>query len=198
MRQLSQEGQCVVADLAQRHGFTQQAVEHMMYAVLNGNGTMAQFNHPEFAGSGQWMRGGMMMLGDMFNHSLKGRVDSLCCDLSDILAANILYSERHEHLVKESRLPGLIVLLVSVEGQLAHFPEVELVFPGDIGSAGHHRGLSLIGVEPCLGSGRVLSEVVPYRAYHLSPAVSPLVRVNLCRRIAGEQGYLRPRRVYDY
>jgi hypothetical protein len=38
---------------------------------------MAQFNHPEFAGSGQWMQGGMLMLGDMFNHALKGRVDAL-------------------------------------------------------------------------------------------------------------------------
>jgi hypothetical protein len=58
----------------------------MMFSVLNGNGSMAQFNHPEFAGSGQWMRGGMLMLGDMFNHSLKGRVDSLCQEISGILA----------------------------------------------------------------------------------------------------------------
>jgi hypothetical protein len=32
------------------------------------------------------MQGGMMMLGDMFNHHLKGRVDALCNDLSSILA----------------------------------------------------------------------------------------------------------------
>ena len=57
----------------------------MMFAVLNGNGSMAQFNHPEFAGSGQWMQGGMMMLGDMFNHALKGQVDSLCQEISGIL-----------------------------------------------------------------------------------------------------------------
>ena len=55
-------------------------------AVLNGNGTMAQFNHPEFAGSGQWMRGGMMMLGDMFNYGLKNQVDSLCNEISRVLA----------------------------------------------------------------------------------------------------------------
>jgi uncharacterized repeat protein (TIGR03803 family) len=27
----------------------------------------AQFSHPEFGGSGQWMRGGMIMVSDMFN-----------------------------------------------------------------------------------------------------------------------------------
>jgi len=58
----------------------------MMYAVLNGNGSMAQFSHPGFGGSGQWMRGGMLMLGDMFNHGLKSRVDALCYEISGILA----------------------------------------------------------------------------------------------------------------
>jgi hypothetical protein len=86
VQQLTPEGSRVVSDLAQRHGFGTDAVTHMMFAVLNGNGSMAQFNHPEFAGSGQWMRGGMLMLGDMFNNTLKGRVDALCQEISDILA----------------------------------------------------------------------------------------------------------------
>ena len=86
MRQLSPQGQQVVNDLSQRHGFSQDAVAHMMFAVLNGNGGMAQFSHWEFGGSGQWMRGGMLMLGDMFNHGLKGRVDSLCHDIANMLA----------------------------------------------------------------------------------------------------------------
>jgi hypothetical protein len=47
---------------------------------------MAQFDHPEFAGSGQWMQGGMIMLGDMFNNALKGRVDALCNDITSVLA----------------------------------------------------------------------------------------------------------------
>ncbi len=86
MRQLSPQGQQVVNDLSQRHGFSQDAVANMMFAVLNGNGSMAQFSHPEFGGSGQWMRGGMMMLGDMFNQGLKNRVDALCQDISSILS----------------------------------------------------------------------------------------------------------------
>jgi hypothetical protein len=86
MRQLSPQGQNVVNDLSQRHGFSQDAVTQMMFAVLDGNGSMAQFSHPDFGGSGQWMRGGMMMLGDMFNHGLKSRVDALCQDISGIFS----------------------------------------------------------------------------------------------------------------
>jgi hypothetical protein len=43
---------------------------------------MAQFSHHEFGGSGQWMQGGMTMIGDMFNNYLKGRVDNLCSELA--------------------------------------------------------------------------------------------------------------------
>ena len=86
MQQLTSEGQRVVNDLSQRYGFSPDAVTHMLFAVLHGNGTMAQFNHPEFAGSGQWMQGGMLMLGDMFNYSLKSQVDALCSEISQILA----------------------------------------------------------------------------------------------------------------
>lgn len=86
MQTLTPEGQKVVNDLVARHGFSADAVTHMLFAVLNGNGSAAQFSHSEFGGSGQWMKGGMIMLGDMFNNYLKGRVDSLCWDISNILA----------------------------------------------------------------------------------------------------------------
>jgi hypothetical protein len=85
MPQLTPEGLRIVNDLAQQHGFSPDAVTHMLFAMRAGNGSMAQFNHPEFAGSGQWMQGGMVMLGDMFNNSLKGRVDSLCQALGNLL-----------------------------------------------------------------------------------------------------------------
>ena len=87
MRELSSAGQQAVAGIAQRHGFSVDAVTHMLQAVVNGNGGMAQFSHPEFAGSGQWMRGGMTMVSDMFNNHLKGRVDSLCAELADLVAS---------------------------------------------------------------------------------------------------------------
>ena len=86
MEQLTPEGQRVAAELSQRFGFSQEAVIQMMLAMLHGRSAMAQFNHPEFAGSGQWMRGGMLMLGDMFNHALKARVDGLCQAIAGQLA----------------------------------------------------------------------------------------------------------------
>jgi hypothetical protein len=86
MHTLTDAGQQAVQQLAARHGFSPEAVTHMLWAVWQGNGSMAQFSHWEFGGSGQWMRGGMLMLGDLFNHQLKGRVDSLCNELSPLLA----------------------------------------------------------------------------------------------------------------
>lgn len=86
MRQLSAAGQQAIDDLARRHGFSPAAVMSMLESVIEGNGSMAQFNHPEFSGAGQWMRGGMTMVSDMFNNYLKGRVDSLCSDLSSLVA----------------------------------------------------------------------------------------------------------------
>ncbi|WP_213955064.1 SHOCT domain-containing protein [Variovorax sp. dw_954] len=87
MRQLSPAGQQVINDIAQRNGFSVDATLSMLDSVINGNGSQAQFNHPEFSGSGQWMRGGMIMLSDMFNNYLKGRVDGLCNDLSNLVAS---------------------------------------------------------------------------------------------------------------
>ncbi|ASM78110.1 hypothetical protein VITFI_CDS2332 [Vitreoscilla filiformis] len=86
MLSLPAAGQQLINDVAQRHGFSVEATLSMLEAVRNGNGSMAQFNHPEFSGAGQWMRGGMTMVSDMFNNYLKGRVDSLCSELSNLLA----------------------------------------------------------------------------------------------------------------
>ncbi len=87
MRQLSPAGQQIINDIAQRNGFSVDATMSMLDSVINGNGSMAQFNHPEFAGSGQWMRGGMIMVSDMFNNYLKGRVDGLCSELASLIAS---------------------------------------------------------------------------------------------------------------
>ena len=90
MPKLSDAGTQLVSDLAQRHGLSTDAVTHMLIAVHNGNGTMAQFNHPEFGGCGQWMQGGMTMVSDLFNHQLKYRVDSICNDIANSLASHQL------------------------------------------------------------------------------------------------------------
>ena len=91
MAQLSPAGISAVQDIAQRHGFSFDAVQSMLQSVINGNGSMAQFSHYEFGGGGQWMQGGMTMIGDMFNNYLKGRVDNLCSELSRIIYNNNLF-----------------------------------------------------------------------------------------------------------
>jgi hypothetical protein len=75
-----------VQDIGQRHGFSGPAAMAMFDALVAGGGGMAQFNHPEFGGSGQWMRGGMLMVSDLFNHALKARVQNLCAELASWLA----------------------------------------------------------------------------------------------------------------
>jgi hypothetical protein len=86
MSNLSTAGNQLVQRLVQRHGISADAATHMLTAVHNGNGSMAQFNHPEFGGCGQWMRGGMTMVSDLFNNQLKYRVDSVCSDIASELA----------------------------------------------------------------------------------------------------------------
>lgn len=86
MQTFTDYGQNAINNLAQRYGVSNDAVTTLLYAVMNGNGTMAQFNHPELGGGGQWMQGGMTMVGDMFNYGLKAKVDGLCVALSNLLA----------------------------------------------------------------------------------------------------------------
>jgi len=86
MRQLTPEGRQLIDTIAQRYNFSPDAVFSLLQSVINGNGSMAQFSHPEFGGSGQWMKGGMIMLGDMFNNGLKNSVSGLCEELSRLIA----------------------------------------------------------------------------------------------------------------
>jgi hypothetical protein len=83
--QLTDQGRQKIDELARRYGVGTDAVMTLLQAVVNGNGSMAQFSHPELGGSGQWMRGGMTMVGDMFNYGLKSKVDGLCSELSQLL-----------------------------------------------------------------------------------------------------------------
>ena len=67
--------------IAARHGFSTDAVLAAWQALRCSGGNMAQFNHWELGGGGQWMPG-MLMIGDMFNNNLKNRVDNLFQDLA--------------------------------------------------------------------------------------------------------------------
>jgi hypothetical protein len=88
MTQLSPKGLRAVEEIAHRTSFSQEAVTSMLFSVVGGRGGMAQFSHPEFGGSGQWMAGGAIMISDMFNNALKARVDALCNELSALIRSD--------------------------------------------------------------------------------------------------------------
>lgn len=92
MRPLTSQGEHAVEDLARRYGVSAGAVRTLLEAVARGNGTMAQFSHPELGGSGQWMASGMTMIGDMFNASLQATVSGLAADLARLLATTQVYA----------------------------------------------------------------------------------------------------------
>jgi len=85
MPALTPDGHQMIDAIAARHGFGTDAVQSMLTALAAGGGRQAQFTHNEFGGMGQWSRGGMIMIGDMFNNGLKHRVDALCNDLSEAM-----------------------------------------------------------------------------------------------------------------
>ena len=90
-QQLTPEGNQAIQDLAQRYGVSVDAVRTLLFAVSEGGGTLAQFHHSELGGGGQWMRGGMTMVGDMFNYGLKATVSGLCSELSSLLSSQQIF-----------------------------------------------------------------------------------------------------------
>lgn len=93
---LTAAGEATVAELAARYHVSVGAVRTLLDAVIRGGGSMAQFSHPDLGGSGQWLRGGMTMVGDMFNSGLQSTVSGICSELSSQLSGGALLTERPE------------------------------------------------------------------------------------------------------
>ena len=74
----------VIASLASQHGVSEDAVIVVLDALRRSGGTMAQFSHPDFGGTSQWSSG-MTMVGDMFNDSLKAKLNAIAGELSRYL-----------------------------------------------------------------------------------------------------------------
>jgi hypothetical protein len=74
-----------IARVAIRHSVSADAVRTILRALRSGGGTMAQFSHPDFGGMSQWSPG-MTMVGDMFNNSLKSKLDAVCTELATYVA----------------------------------------------------------------------------------------------------------------
>jgi len=93
MPELTPEGQQHVTALAQRYGVSVDAVMTLLHALVQGHGTMAQFDHRELGGRGQWMAGGMVMVGDMWNNALKTTVDGLCTALACLVTPEVVQAQ---------------------------------------------------------------------------------------------------------
>src|SRR3981189_215381 len=68
-----------------RHSVSADAVHTILRALRSGGGSMAQFSHSDFGGMSQWAPG-MTMVGDMFNNSLKSKLDAVCTELAAYVA----------------------------------------------------------------------------------------------------------------
>lgn len=90
MTGLTEAGREAVRSAASRHGVSEDAAEAMLHALVRGGGSMAQFNIPELGGNGQWMAGGMTMVGDIFNSGLQAQVAGLASDLSQAMSTSRL------------------------------------------------------------------------------------------------------------
>lgn len=106
MRFLSQD-QKVIDNLAQQHGVSQNAVTALWEAIQVGRGRAAQFNHPELGGMGQWMAGGMTMIGDFSNYRLQATVAEICAALA-------------AHLQRQAAEPAPAQQQTQSSGAMAH------------------------------------------------------------------------------
>jgi hypothetical protein len=82
-----------LSDISAKTGFSEAALTVLQSAMIRGRGVQAQFNHPELGGMGQWSRGGMIQIGDMFNSALAARV-ALACELLSAHAKTAAREER--------------------------------------------------------------------------------------------------------
>jgi hypothetical protein len=135
MQNLTPEGLRIVNEVAQRHGVSPDAVITLLDALAQGNGYQAQFNHPDLGGMGQWSQGGMIMVGDMFNHGLKHRVDMLCNELAGILHSQPSFKISPNGFQSQSQGDGSgVSLFVAGSGSSGQWWPADLGIPASSGA----------------------------------------------------------------
>jgi hypothetical protein len=139
MRALSEDGRRILADVAARHGISVDAAEHLFFALANGGGFQAQFNHPDLGGMGQWSQGGMTMIGDMFNNGLKAKVDWLCQDLAGLIRSQDLYAPPPPPSYQSQSQGGGVSLFVPGGSMSSGGWPQELGQPSSVGSQNNLR-----------------------------------------------------------
>ena len=137
MPNLTPEGLRTVAEIAGRHGVSLEAAFALLDSLALGHGAQAQFNHPDLGGMGQWSRGGMIMIGDMFNQGLKHCVDGLCNELASLVRDQ---PSIHADAVRgQSQSQGGTSLFVEGSGSPSRWWPPELGEPGSVGAQNEMR-----------------------------------------------------------
>jgi hypothetical protein len=135
MQEITPEGQRILADVASRNGVSFDAVVTLLRALVAGNGSQAQFSHPDLGGMGQWSQGGMIMVSDMFNQGLKYRVDTLCNELANLLRGQSLFRHAAGAFQSQSQGSGGVSLFVPGSGaSFGHWWPAELGEPASTGA----------------------------------------------------------------
>ncbi len=134
MKPLTPQGLQRIQELASQYYVSSEAVLSLLEALVHGNGTMAQFSHPDLGGSGQWMMGGMTMVGDMFNHSLKAKVDGLCFELSNLLNSQPF---QPTPISSQSQYQGNSPISLFVPGSQSNWWPESLGVPSSTGAQNH-------------------------------------------------------------
>jgi hypothetical protein len=132
MNNLTPEGARRLEDVARRYGVSFDAVSALVGALAQSNGSQVQFNHPDLGGMGQWSQGGMIMVGDMFNHGLKQRVDALCNELAGMLRDQPTSAEDVAYRSKD-KAAG-VSLFVSRSDAAGHWWPSGLGSPASVGA----------------------------------------------------------------
>ena len=133
MQNLTPEGLRMVAGAAERHGVSHDAGVALLHALAEGNGRQAQFNHPDLGGMGQWAQGGMIMVGDMFNHGLKARVDALCNELAGLLHGELSLAAAGSQSQSQGQ-SGRVSLFAAGSGRSSQWWPAELGSPASAGA----------------------------------------------------------------
>lgn len=130
MSQLTPYGQQIVKDLIFRYYISEEAVLHLLFALVRGNGVIAQFSHPELGGIGQWRQGATTIMKDEWCSTLQTEmrvlVENLCIELSQLM--------REQQLLQPS----------AINAQTTWYP-AELGVPTSSGGEGDFRYAYFVG-----------------------------------------------------
>jgi hypothetical protein len=137
MPNLTHDGLRVVAEIASRHGVSLEAAFALLDSLALSNGTQAQFNHADLGGMGQWSRGGMIMIGDMFNQGLKHRVDELCNELAALVREQP--SIHADAGLGQSQSQGGVSLFAPGSGSQSRWWPPQLGEPASVGAQNEMR-----------------------------------------------------------